>query len=373
MIVRVQEMKQDSPTRPTVSKASCSVIGPFEDETARDTIDMVLDCILDDHPELDGILVDSLFRFDERMFGPEAATFRREVLVVETQSTPSGRFGVVKSERLDCPSCGTRCYGRVGLLQHVALCMAHQQLLQRMGQEWAQRARRAQRAGIIKEQLQEQEQAQVHQLPEDVQDQEDAQEPTEMLDVEQAFDLLRQVMELEDVRDPAMEQAAESAMEKVLLHVEDGKLQPEPLLDQLGRLPPRRPPQQLERQVWRLQRQLVQLEQQEGQLERKEYEAQRLPNLQRQQLQWRLNALNKLRRRGEWQTLLPWQKKWELRQLEDAQVQVHRAHQLHQAQKQAQKAQKQARSEVRWGSVRQNSEREHTTMEVGNRRSARSD
>ncbi|KAH7074326.1 hypothetical protein BKA62DRAFT_762899 [Auriculariales sp. MPI-PUGE-AT-0066] len=195
---------------PSIDTSTDSVIGPFEDDTARDTIDMVLDCILDDHPDLDGVLVDSSFRFDERMLGSDAATFRHEVLIVETQSTPTGRFAIVKWESLDCQSCGTRCYGRVGLIQHVAGCVGHQQLLQRMGQEWAQRAQRAQRAVRVGVQQQVQELTQVQEVH---RVSEDAPEPAEKQAVEQALDPVRQA--LDKLQDPGMQQTAESVMEKV--------------------------------------------------------------------------------------------------------------------------------------------------------------
>ncbi|KAH7074327.1 hypothetical protein BKA62DRAFT_305277 [Auriculariales sp. MPI-PUGE-AT-0066] len=60
--------------------------------------------------------------------------------------TPTGRFGIVNLDIIDCQSCGIGCYGRMGLIKHVAGCLVHQQLLSKMEQEWVQRAQRAQRA-----------------------------------------------------------------------------------------------------------------------------------------------------------------------------------------------------------------------------------
>ncbi|KAH7084069.1 hypothetical protein BKA62DRAFT_255157 [Auriculariales sp. MPI-PUGE-AT-0066] len=319
---------------------------------------MVLDCILDDHPELDGVLVDSSFRFDERMIGSEAVSFRRDVLIVETQSTSNGRFGIVKLDIIDCQSCGIRCHGRMGLIQHVAGCVGHQQLLQRMGQEWAQRlqrVKRTQQSDRIGTQQQVQVQD-VHPVPED------AQEQAKKLAVEQALDLVCQV--LDRLQDPGMQEAAESAVEKVQLQVEQGQLQPlqqKRLLKQLRRLPPQPLPQQLEQQLEQLestleQQQRLELEReqerknQQRQLERELDAAQHQPRLQRQQLQWQLAHIKQLRQSGKWQLLHPLDQESTVRHLQDAQVQVHRAHEFHQAQKQAQKAQKRAQGEVRWQS-----------------------
>ncbi|KAH7074328.1 hypothetical protein BKA62DRAFT_305273 [Auriculariales sp. MPI-PUGE-AT-0066] len=141
-----------------------SIIGPFEDGGTRDAIDMVLDCILDDHPELDGVLVDSLFQFDERMIGSEAVSFRRDVLTVETQSTPTGRFGIVKLNIIDCQSCGTKCYGRVELIQHVAGCLAHQQLVERTKRECTKQAPQESRVLRMAQRKQRQEMERIHKM-----------------------------------------------------------------------------------------------------------------------------------------------------------------------------------------------------------------
>ncbi|KAH7093986.1 hypothetical protein BKA62DRAFT_760971 [Auriculariales sp. MPI-PUGE-AT-0066] len=274
--------------------------------------DMVLDCILDDYPDLDGVLVDSLFRFDERMIGSEAATFRREVLIIETQSTSNGRFGIVNLDIIDCQSCEIRCYGRVDLIRHVAGCVAHQQLLQRLEREWRnERGERGRQRGRVPE---------------------DAQAPTEKLVAEQAFDLMRQVLEGE--QDSALEQAAESAMEK-----------------------------RLKKQLVLLEQLLRQRMQQPEQLERKEDDALRGAHLQRLQLQWRLDYMKQLRQQEGVAEATA------LEAAVGAAAVAGRAGtgasgtSAAQAEKLAQKAQRQAQSEVRWYKVKLTPEQEHTTME----------
>ncbi|KAH7084067.1 hypothetical protein BKA62DRAFT_762594 [Auriculariales sp. MPI-PUGE-AT-0066] len=269
--------------------------------------DMVLDCILDDYPDLDGVLVDSLFRFDERMIGSEAATFRHEVLIIETQSTSNGRFGIMLRQSgsdsacrwlRGAPAAAPEAGAGVGATSAASVAGSAGEYT---GAGAGERA--AAVAGGVPE---------------------DAQAPTEKLVAEQAFDLMRQVLEGE--QDSALEQAAESAMEK-----------------------------RLKKQLVLLEQLLRQRMQQPEQLERKEDD-----------------ALRAAVAAGLHEAAAAAEGVAEATALEAAVGAAAVAGRAGtgasgtsaaQAEKLAQKAQRQAQSEVRWYKVKLTPEQEHTTME----------